>query len=87
MARRAADTDALCLRDDAPEAARRGLLEKDNGGKRCNGKNEHDPFQIVAREPAGKVEDEDDDRDDVKGVKSHILLTPRSARSGPRISQ
>jgi hypothetical protein len=64
--------------DDAPEAARSGLLEENNGRKRRHGEREHYPIQVVALEPAGKMQDEDNDCDYVECVKSHIVLTPRS---------
>ena len=54
-------------------AAAATLLEEDDYRKRGGGYDEHQPFHIVAPEPAGEVENEDDDRDNVEAVKDNVL--------------
>jgi hypothetical protein len=48
------------------------LLQKDNGRENRHRKNEHYPLEIVTSKPAREVQNQDDDSDDVKGVKHGI---------------
>jgi hypothetical protein len=54
-----------------------GLLEENHCGKGGNGENQDKPFEIVPLEPAGEMQNQYYDRDDVKAVKSHAL-SPRA---------
>jgi hypothetical protein len=49
------------------------LLEEDHCGKGGDRENEHKPFEIVALEPAGEMQNEYYDCDHVEAVKSHAL--------------
>lgn len=52
---------------------RRGLLQENNGGKRCNSQHQHQPLKVIALQPAGEVQYKYDKRNSVKGVESHQL--------------
>jgi hypothetical protein len=58
-----------------------GLLEENHCGKGGNGENQHKPFEIIALEPAGEMQNQYYDCDHVKAVKSHAL-SPRAFSPG-----
>ncbi|MEO7728309.1 MAG: hypothetical protein ABIS45_13730 [Burkholderiales bacterium] len=64
-------------------ATEMNLLQEDNGREDGNSQDKHEPLKIVALEPAGEVQNQNDDCDDVKGVK-HVFFSPERTLLRPR---
>jgi hypothetical protein len=67
-ARRLTTTRAACPRKN-------GLFQENYGRENGDSQHEHQPFKIVALEPARKMQNQNDDCESVKGVE-HFLLPP-----------
>ena len=50
-----------------------GLFQKNDRGKHRDGQREHQPLKIVAPEPAGEMQNQDDDCDGIKSIEHGLL--------------
>jgi hypothetical protein len=53
-----------------------GLLQEDDRRENGDGKDQHDPFNVIALEPASEMQNQNYDCDGVKGVKKHYRYLP-----------
>jgi hypothetical protein len=68
------------------------LFQENNGGKNRDGEDQHEPLKIVALEPAGEVQNQDDNRDGIKSIKhgfspEQTLVVTRQPKSRAMIHE